>query len=178
MLILFEPFPGILLLNTRYSSIILFHAFDTLKIPEHRFETKIIWKVICLGLSQAFFLLLCQFHMNMNIQNSWPHWSSTYRWQFSSGNRFREKVSTNLKVTSILPVAIIHLYGMPFKFLTSFNRPIMFLSLLRGFSSTFWLRIQSHGHGLFLNLRLLHANAWSSSNRPPAPSPVPAALHP
>ena len=40
---------------------------------------------IRLNVSQALFLWLCHFQMNVNIQNSGlfrPHCSSTYRWQF------------------------------------------------------------------------------------------------
>ena len=33
--------------------------------------------------------------MNLNIQNSWPHWSSTYSWQFSTSNHFHVKWLTN-----------------------------------------------------------------------------------
>ena len=43
--------------------------------------------------------------MNLNIQNSWSHWLSTYCWQFSTGNHM--KWSTNPRVTSSLPTASI-----------------------------------------------------------------------
>ena len=82
------------------SSFILFYifdqAFDTLKIPEHRCGA---WdplkKVICLSILLLFFLLLCHFHLNMNIQNSWSNWVSTYHWQFSTCNHFHVKWLTN-----------------------------------------------------------------------------------
>ena len=64
----------------------------------------------------ALFLLLCHFHMNLNIQNSWPYWSSTYRWKFSTGNHFHVKWSTNPRVTSILPTASISLCALPGRF--------------------------------------------------------------
>ena len=101
-----------------FSSIILFHmfvqAFDTLKIPEHRFGTRdTLKKVICLGISRALFLLLRLFHMNLNIQNSWPHWLSTYCWQFSTSNHFHVKWLTNPGVTLILPTASISLFVLP-----------------------------------------------------------------
>ena len=41
-------------------------AFDTLKIPENLFEGR--------------FILLCHFHRNLKIQNSWLYWLSTFRW--------------------------------------------------------------------------------------------------
>ena len=68
----FESFLEFCLSTPAFSSIILFHmfvqAFDTLKIPEHRFGTReTLRKVICLSISQALFLLLYHFHMNMNI---------------------------------------------------------------------------------------------------------------
>ena len=88
-------FSWILPLNLAFSSIILLHilvhAFDSLKIPEDHFWT---WGtltkalVICLSILQGFFLLLCNFHKNLNIQNSWPHWFSNYSLQFSTGNHF------------------------------------------------------------------------------------------
>ena len=88
-LILFESFLGILLLDPAFSSNILLNkfvqVFDTLKIPVHCFGT---WdtKVICLSVSQALFLLLCHFHMNLNIHNLWLNWLPTYCWQFSTSN--------------------------------------------------------------------------------------------
>ena len=33
--------------------------------------------------------------MNLNIQNSWPNWLSTYHGQFSTGNHFHVKWTTN-----------------------------------------------------------------------------------
>ena len=60
----FESFLGILpgLSAPAFSSIILFHmfvqAFDTLKIPEHRFGTRdTLKKVVCMSISRARFLL-------------------------------------------------------------------------------------------------------------------------
>ena len=88
-------------------------VFDTLKIAVHCFWTRdTLKKVIRQSLSYALFLLLCHFHMNLNIQNSWPHWSSTYRWQFSTSNHFHVKWSTNPRVTSILPTASISLCAL------------------------------------------------------------------
>ena len=90
MLILFESFLGILPLNP----LVFFHhlvphvcqAFDKLKILERRFGTQdTLKKVIYLSISLALFLLLCLFHMNLNIQNSLPYRLSTYSWQFSTG---------------------------------------------------------------------------------------------
>ena len=44
-------------------------AFDTLKILEHCSGTKdTLKKVIYLCILQGLFLLLCNFHMNLNIQ--------------------------------------------------------------------------------------------------------------
>ena len=101
-----------------FSSTILFHkfiqVFDTLKIQCIALETETLWWN---GLfAWAFLLFLWHFtgkftfHMNLNIQNSWPLWSSTYRWQFSTGNIFHGKVCTNPGVTSmILRAAVISL---------------------------------------------------------------------
>ena len=82
-----------------HCSTILFHKFvlvsDTLKIPVHCLGTPdTLKKVICLSILQALFLLLCHFHMNLNIWNSWPHsahWSLTYYWQFSTSNHLHEQ---------------------------------------------------------------------------------------
>ena len=116
-LILFKSFLGILLLDPDFSSIILLHkfvqVFDTLKIPVHCFGTQdTLKKVICPSILQALFLLLCHFHMNLNMQNSWPNWLSTYCWQFSTGNHLHVKWSTNPRVTSILPAAIFSLCAL------------------------------------------------------------------
>ena len=102
MLILFDPlfffhhivpqfFPSIwhfensssLLWNPRYS--------DKGDLPEHF----------------ALFLLFCHFHMNLNIQNSWTHCSSTYLWQFSIGNCFYGKALTYPKLTRTLWTEVI-----------------------------------------------------------------------
>ena len=130
MLILLEPFLVILLLDTTCSSIILFHmfihAFNSSKIPVHCSGTQdTLKKVICLNLSWDLFLLLCRFYMNLNIQNSSLHWSSTYHWQFSIGNLFHGSRSTNLKVTLILPAAIVSLCVLPNRFHSpnSFAKP-------------------------------------------------------
>ena len=116
MLLLWNPFLEFCLSTPAFSSIILFHmfiqAFNTLEIPEHCFGTlDTLKKVICLSISSALFLLCCKFHMNMNIQNSWLLWLSTYCWQFSTGNHsdFHAKWSANPRVTSILPTASISL---------------------------------------------------------------------
>ena len=58
-------------------------AFSRFIIPEHRFRTRgTLKKMICLSISQGLFLLFCNFHMNLNMQNSWPHWLSTYSCHF------------------------------------------------------------------------------------------------
>ena len=62
------------------------------------------------------FSLVIHFHINLNIQNSWPHWLSTYRWQFCTSNHFHVKWSTNPRVNSILPTAIISLCAFPGRF--------------------------------------------------------------
>ena len=54
--------------------------------------------------------------MNLSIQNSWHHWLSTYHWQFSTGNHFHVKQSTNPRVTSILPTATFSLCALPDQF--------------------------------------------------------------
>ena len=96
--------------SCKYSSL---RWFDTLKIPVHCFGTPdTLKKVICLILLYTFLLLLCHFHMNINIQNSWPHWSSTYCWQFSKGSRFHGTDWINPEVTPILGVAIITLCAL------------------------------------------------------------------
>ena len=120
-LILFESFLGILLLDPAFSSNILLNkfvqVFDTLKIPVHCFGTWDTLKiVICPIISQALFLLLCNFHMNLNMQNSWPNQLSTYCRQFSTGNHLHVKWSTNPRVTSILPAAIFSLCALPGQF--------------------------------------------------------------
>ena len=66
MLILFESFLWILLLDPAFSSSILLYkfvqVFDTLKIPVRCFGTRdTLKKVICLILSYTLFLLLCHF---------------------------------------------------------------------------------------------------------------------
>ena len=67
-------------------------VFDTLKIPVQCFGTRdTLKKVICPSVSQALCILLCHFHMNLIKQNSWPNWSSTNLWQFSTCNRFHGK---------------------------------------------------------------------------------------
>ena len=84
--------------TSAFSSTIILHkiiqVFDTLKIPVHCFGTwNTLKKVICLIVLQALFLLLCHFHINLNMQNWWPPWSSTYYWQFSTGNHLHVKWS-------------------------------------------------------------------------------------
>ena len=94
MRILFESFLGILLFDPAFPSTILLHkflqVFDTLKIPVYCFGTQDpLKKVLCLIVSQALFVLLSHFHMNLKIldmQNVWPNWLSTCCWQFSTGN--------------------------------------------------------------------------------------------
>ena len=116
MLILFKSFVGILPLNHSLFMIlfhVFVHAFGTLKIPEYRFSTRdYLKKVTYLSILQGLFLRLCNFHMNQTTQNSWPHWLSTYHWQFSTCNHFHVKWSTNPRVTSILPTAIISLCAL------------------------------------------------------------------
>ena len=76
--LLLNPFLELCPSNPVFSSIILFYmfvqAFDALKISEHRFGTRDTLnlknlKVICLSIqvSQVFFLLLCHFHMNWQL---------------------------------------------------------------------------------------------------------------
>ena len=96
--------------TTAFSSTMLFHrfvqVFDTLKNQVNCFETRDTSWAFCKHFFWAFckhydfpehfastFSFLCHFHMNSYIQNSWPHWSSTYRWQwqFSTGNCFHGK---------------------------------------------------------------------------------------
>ena len=87
--------------------------------PVHFFGTRdTLKKVICLSLSQALSLkvLWCHFHINLNIQNSWPLWSSTYRWQFSTSNRFHGKDQTNPKVTPTLWAAVVSLCALLCRF--------------------------------------------------------------
>ena len=65
-----NPFLEFFLLTPSFSSNILFHifvhAFDTLKIPEHRFATRnTLKKVICLSILQEPFLLLYDFHTKL-----------------------------------------------------------------------------------------------------------------
>ena len=88
-----NPFLEFCLSTPSISSFILFYifvqAFDTLKIPEHRCGARDpLKKVICLSILLLFSLLLCHFHMNLNIQSSWFNWVSTYNWQFSTCNHF------------------------------------------------------------------------------------------
>ena len=78
-----NPFLKFCFLTPAFSSIIWFHmfvhAFTHFKIPVHCSGTRqTMNNVNCLSLLQALFLLLCQFYMNQNIQNSWPHWSWAY----------------------------------------------------------------------------------------------------
>ena len=108
-----NPFSEFCFLTPTFFSTILLHKFvqvlDTLKIPVCCFGTRdTLKKVISLILSYTLFLL--------NIQNSWPHWSSTYLSQFSTGNHFHVKWSTNPRVTSILPTANISLFALPGRF--------------------------------------------------------------
>ena len=72
MRILFESFLGILLFDPAFPSTILLHkflqVFDTLKIPVYCFGTQDpLKKVLCLIVSQALFVLLSHFHMNLKI---------------------------------------------------------------------------------------------------------------
>ena len=46
--------------------------------------------------------------MNLNIQNSWPHWSSTYDWQFSTCNCFHGE-GIGVRGDPILLAAVISL---------------------------------------------------------------------
>ena len=72
-------------------------------------------RVRSLSVSQALFLSLSQYYMNLilynlkilNIQNSWPNSSSTCCWQFSTDNRL------HLKVIPIFSAAIISLCSIP-----------------------------------------------------------------
>ena len=76
------------------------------------------WNTLKKMISRAFhkhFFLLCHFLMNLDIQSSWPHWSSTYKWQFfcQKHSGFHGKGLTNLWVTQVLPIAIISLCALP-----------------------------------------------------------------
>ena len=65
-------------------------------------------KVICMSILQTLFLLLCHFHMDLNIQNSWPKWLSTYCWQFSTGTHFHLNWSTNhISSFSTIPCRVL-----------------------------------------------------------------------
>ena len=89
-----NPFLEFCFLTPAFPSTILLHkflqVFDTLKIPVYCFGTQDpLKKVLCLIVSQALFVLLSHFHMNLKIldmQNVWPNWLSTCCWQFSTGN--------------------------------------------------------------------------------------------
>ena len=75
------------------------HSFAIFKLLAHRSGTRDILKEVkYLSLSKALFLLLCQFHMNLIMQNSRLHSSSTCLSQFDTGNRFHGKALTGLKV--------------------------------------------------------------------------------
>ena len=82
MLILFELFLGILPLDPAFSSI-TFKActaclYTHLTVNRHmETSSTLLWNhrdtlktVICPSILQALFLLLCDFHMNLKIQNS------------------------------------------------------------------------------------------------------------
>ena len=60
------------------------------------------------------FSLVMQFSHESEHANSWPHWLSTYCWQFLTCNHLHVKRSTNPRVTSILPTAIISLIARLF----------------------------------------------------------------
>ena len=81
--------PALLLSSSSCPTCLSMHL--TLKVPVHCSGT--LKKVNCLSplqgnvrLLQAGFLLLCHFHMNLNIQNSWPHWS------FTSGKQYLQSL--------------------------------------------------------------------------------------
>ena len=113
-------------------------AFNTLKIPELRLGTlnrRYSEKDDLPEHLREFFLLLCHFHMNLNIQNSWPSWLSTYHWQFSTGNHFHVKRLTNPRVTSIIPTASISLCALRAS-LVDFISAIIFRSFHLNFLCT------------------------------------------
>ena len=121
MLILFRFFLGILLLNPRF----FFHHIVAQVCPSiWHFENSslLLWnqryseKGNLLDPFVHTFSFAMPFNMNLNIQNSWPHWSSTFRSQFSTGNHFHVKWSTNPRATSILPTASIPLFALPGRF--------------------------------------------------------------
>ena len=140
-----NPFLEFCFSTPAFSSTILLHkfmqVFDTLKIPVHCFGTlDTLKKVIYQSVLQALSLLLCHFHMNLNMQNSWPNWLPTYCWQFSTGNHLYVKWSTNPRVTSFLPTAIFWLCAFPgrFQLLNYFSKfPFRFYVCLFGRATYF-----------------------------------------
>ena len=154
------------------------HAFDTLKIPEHCFGTwpKILWKRWFAWAFCKNFLLLCNFHMNhLNIRNSWPNWLSTYSWQFSTDNHFHVKWSTNPRVTSILPTAIISLCALTCH-CTPWSISIALLSLEIStliFCVLIWPQQIVTNHFIqFVFESLLHSRMIHPGNCCPVPSTV------
>ena len=122
MLILFEFFLEVLLLDPHF---FFQHIVAQVRPSIWHFENSspLLWNP---RYSESGFLpdpfvrtfsLLCHFHMNLNIQNSWPNWPNwTYHWQFSTGNHFHVKWSTNPRPTSILPTASISLCAFSGRF--------------------------------------------------------------
>ena len=89
MLILLESFlsPGIFPLSPSFFfDHLVPHVCPSIWHIEHSraslWNPRYFEKVTCLSVLQGLFLLLCNFYMNLNTQNSWPHWLSTYSWQF------------------------------------------------------------------------------------------------
>ena len=98
MLILFQSFLGILLLNPHF---FFHHIVVQVHASIWHFENSspLLWNPRYSekgDLPECFastFILLCHFHMNLNMQNSWPNWLPTYCWQFSTGNHLHVKWS-------------------------------------------------------------------------------------
>ena len=123
-----------------------------------------------LSISQALFLLLCdfhcQFHMNLNIQNS----SSVLinlPFAVSASTHFHVKWLTNPRLTSILPTAIISLFALPgwFKLWISFQSlhlDFLCANLTTLIISYRWLSNLRFAHGM------IHPG-----NCCPAPGPFP-----
>ena len=123
------PLQGSGILNFNYLHCRYAHSFQTLKGPGffssccstfssmhltlwkfqcialERWNPRYLAKVIYLFRLQALFLLLCQFHMNLSMQN----YNLPDHQLVSVGKRFHEKGSINPAVGPILPTAIISL---------------------------------------------------------------------
>ena len=127
-------------------------AFGTLKIPEHSFGTQNTLQKMKMSISHHFFLLVIPF---LNIGNSWPHWLSVYRRQFSAGNHFHVKWSTNPQ----------YLQQQLFPFVL-FNGPKLLISIVL-------FSFGSANHFIpFVLESSCHMIHLSPGNCSPAPSPI------